>query len=84
MTAELEDTWVEPQVKGFLQESTALQSTSLEVGNSPEEFTAVVIDRIDLVLIIASIAIGHTFAAAEAIRSLRKFFDSFGVFVNFD
>lgn len=83
MTAELEDTWVEPQVKGFLQESTALQSTSLEVGNSPEEFTAVVIDRIDLVLIIASIAIGHTFAI-EAIRSLRKFFDSFGVFVNFD
>ena len=83
MTAELEDTQVEPQVKGFLQESTALQSTSLEVGNSPEEFTAVVIDRIDLVLIIASIAIGHTFAI-EAIRSLRKFFDSFGVFVNFD
>lgn len=83
MTAELEDTWVEPLVKGLLQESTALQSTSLEVGNSPEEFTAVVIDRIDLVLIIASIAIGHTFAI-EAIRSLRKFFDSFGVFVNFD
>jgi hypothetical protein len=83
MTAELEDTWVEPLVKGFLQESTALQSTSLEVGNNPEEFTAAVIDRIDLVLIIASIAIGHTFAT-EAIRSLRKFFDSFGVFVNFD
>ena len=62
----------------------ALQSTGLEVDNSPEEFTAMVVDRIDLVLIIASIAIDHTFAATEAIRSLRKFFDSFGVFVNFD
>lgn len=75
---------MDPWYLGFLQGFTGLRSASLEVDNSPEEFTAMVVDRIDLVLIIASIAIGHTFAATEAIRSLRKFFDSFGVFVNFD
>ena len=70
----------------FLLEFTGLQITALEVDNSSEETSAIVVDRIDLELIIACITAVRTFdaEAAEATRSLRKFFDNFGVFVHFD
>ena len=61
------DTWGEPWEEAFLPEFTRLQTTGLEVDNTPGVFTAAV-DRIDLVLIIANVAAVHTFAT-KAIRS---------------
>ena len=68
ITTALEDTWREPWEEAFLPEITGLQTTGLEVDNTPGVFTAAVVDRIDLVLIIANVAAVHT-SATKAIRS---------------
>ena len=62
------DTWGEPWEEAFLPEFTRLQTTGLEVDNTPGVYTAAAVDRIDLVLIIANVAAVHT-SATKAIRS---------------